>query len=219
MFLSISVNEFERSKQAFIQKQIAFSNLRTNIKNNVATILNLKESLFDLSIQYDKEVSKFRSDLTEALQMLEVSIGQWKEKYLIAGSTPGKITFTGFWNVNQIIKAGDLFATIIPTDPEQIIVRAKVSVPGAGKVKKGQEVNIKLSGFPYMEFGVIKGRINSVSLVPVEDSYIAEIGLIEGMRSKYNKEIRFINEMTGTAEIITENNRLIYRFIKPLNAL
>ena len=216
---SISVNEFERSKQALIQKEIVFSSLKSNIKNNEASILKLKESLFDLGIQHEKELSKFRSDLTEALQMMEVSIGQWKEKYLISCPATGKITFTGFWNVNQVIRAGDLFATVIPDDPERIIVRAKVPVSGSGKVKINQDVNIKLSGFPYMEFGVIKGRVNSISMVPVEDSYIAEISLTVGMRSTYNQEIRFINEMTGTAEIITENKRLIYKFIKPLNAI
>ncbi len=140
---SISVNEFERSKQALIQKEIVFSSLKSNIKNNEASILKLKESLFDLGIQHEKELSKFRSDLTEALQMMEVSIGQWKEKYLISSPATGKITFTGFWNVNQVIRAGDLFATVIPDDPERIIVRAKVPVSGTGKVKTNQEVNIK----------------------------------------------------------------------------
>ena len=70
-----------------------------------------------------------------------------------------------------------------------------------------------------MEFGVIKGRINSISLVPVEDSYIAEIELINGMRTTYGRELGFINDMTGTADIITDNSRLIYRFIKPLKSM
>jgi HlyD family secretion protein len=216
---SISITELERSKQALIQKQIGFSSLKFGIGNNESMILKLKESLLDLNIQYEKEINKFNSDLTEALQLLANSLGQWNEKYLISSPTSGKITFTGFWNVNQVIKAGDLFATVIPDDPEKMIVRAKIPVSGSGKVKKGQMVNIKLSGFPYMEFGIIKGRIISISLVPVEESYIAEIDLINGMNSTYNKEIRFINEMTGKAEIITENSKLIYRFLKPLNAL
>ncbi len=133
---SISVNEFEKSKQASIQKEIAFSNLKSNIKNNEASILKLKESLFDLGIQYENELSKFRSDLTEALQMLEVSIGQWKEKYLIESPVNGKITLTGFWNENQVIKAGEILATVIPEDRSRIIVRANVPASGLGRVKQ-----------------------------------------------------------------------------------
>jgi multidrug efflux pump subunit AcrA (membrane-fusion protein) len=216
---SISVNEFERSKQALIQKQIVFSNLKSNIKNNETSILKLEESSFDLNNQFVNEINSFKSDLAETIQLLDISIKQWKDKYLISSTTTGKITFTSFWNVNQVIKEGDPFATVIPADPEKIIVRAKVPVSGSGKVKKKQEVNIKLSGFPYMEFGVIKGIVYSISMVPVEDSYIVEIALVEGMKSTYNKEIKYINEMTGTAEIITEKRRLIFKFLKPLNAL
>ena len=70
-----------------------------------------------------------------------------------------------------------------------------------------------------MEFGVLKGRIKSLSLVPVEDFYIADIELLNGMKTSYNLEIGFINGMTGTADIITENSRLISKFIKPFTSI
>ena len=131
----------------------------------------------------------------------------------------GKITLTTFWNENQVVKAGEILATVIPDDKRMIIIRADIPATGVGRVRTGQEVNIKLSGFPYMEFGMIKGRISSLSLVPANDVYIAEIELTNGMRSTYNIDLNFVSEMTGIADIITENSRLIYRFIKPLKAL
>ena len=151
--------------------------------------------------------------------MLRVAMGQWKEKFLIESPVAGVVTFTSFWSENQVINAGEILATVIPDDPSRVIVRAKIPVSGSGKVKPGQEVNIKLSGYPYMQYGVIKGRIYSISMVPAGDVYIAEIELLNGMRSTYNREIGFINDMTGTADIITENSRLIYRFIKPLKSI
>jgi len=216
---SISVTELERSKQVLIQKQLSFSSLRSSIKNTESSTLKMKESGLDLRIQYEKEVNKFNSDLTEALQLLNVSLGQWKEKFLIISPVNGKITFTAFWNVNQVIRAGDIVATVIPQDPSRIIVRAIVPAAGLGRVRSGQEVNIKLSGFPYMEFGVIKGKIRSISLVPAGEGYIAEIDPVNGLRSSYGIDIGFINDMTGTADIITDNKRLIYRLIKPLRRL
>jgi glycerol-3-phosphate responsive antiterminator len=90
---------------------------------------------------------------------------------------------------------------------------------GLGRVRVGQEVNIKLSGFPYMEFGVIKGRIRSLSLVPANDVYIAEVDLVNGLTSSYSIKLNFVSEMTGTADIITDNSRLIFRLIKPLKAI
>ncbi len=70
-----------------------------------------------------------------------------------------------------------------------------------------------------MEFGVIKGKISTLSLVPAGEAYIAEIDLINGLTSTYNISLHFINEMTGKADIITDNSRLIFRLIKPLNRI
>ncbi len=216
---SISINEFEKSKQALLQRQVSFSSLKGSIKSNKSATLKLKESRLDLQIKLENELQQLRLELDEAFQLLQVSVNQWKEKYIIESPIKGMITFTRFWNENQVIKAGETLATVIPEDGRHIIARSIVPIAGLGRVKAGQEVNIKLSGFPHMEFGVLKGRIKSLSLVPVEGGYIAEIDLINGMRSSYNHDIGFIQEMDGTADIITENNRLIYRFIKPLNAL
>ncbi len=217
---AISLNQLEKSKQALLQKQVSFSSLKSSIKNSESSMLKMQESLLDLRTQYEKELNQYRSDLSENLQMLKVSIGQWKEKYLVESPIKGKVTFTSYWNENQVIKAGDILATVIPEDTNRIIVRADVPVSGLGRVKVGQEVNIKLSGFPYMEFGVLTGKIRTLSLIPAGGSvYIAEIDLVNGLTSTYNISLDFINEMTGTADIITDNSRLIFRLIKPLYSI
>jgi len=216
---SVTLSEFERSKQALIQKQSSYSSLKASIKNNESSTLRMKETRLDLQVQLEKELHQFSLDINEAFQLLNAAVDQWKEKYLIESPVKGKVTFTSFWNENQVIKAGEILATVIPEDRSRIIVRANVPASGLGRVRVRQEVNIKLSGFPYMEFGVIKGKIRSVSLVPANDVYIAEIDLVNGMRSTYNIELNFISEMTGTADIITDNSRLIFRLIKPLKAI
>ena len=70
-----------------------------------------------------------------------------------------------------------------------------------------------------MQYGVLKGKISSVSQVPGEGGFRADIELTGGMTSTYREKIRFIHEMDGTADIITGDSRLIFRFIKPLKAL
>jgi multidrug efflux pump subunit AcrA (membrane-fusion protein) len=216
---SISLSEFERSKQALIQKQSAHSSLKAVIKNNEASTLRMKESLLDLQVQLNNDLHRFNLDLDESFQSLKVAVDIWKERYLIESPVKGKITFTAFWNENQVIKTGEILATVIPEDKSRILVRANIPGSGLGRVKVGQEVNIKLSGFPYMEFGVLKGKISTLSLVPADEGYIAEIDLVNGLKSTYNISLNFINEMAGTADIITDNSRLIFRLIKPLNSL
>ena len=118
-----------------------------------------------------------------------------------------------------MINAGERLATIIPNEETIIIARAFIPSSGLGKVEPGQKVNIKLSGFPYLEYGVLTGVVNTISLIPEEEGYVAEIKLSDGMKSSYSETLIFIQQMDGTADIITEETRLIYRLINPLRTL
>jgi hypothetical protein len=116
------------------------------------------------------------------------------------------------------VKTGELIATIIPIEESSIIAKAVIPPSRFGKVEVGQRVNLKLNGFPYMEFGMLKGKIKSISLVPEEKGYVAEIELSGGMTSSYREKLNFIQQMDGNAEIITKEMRMITRLINPLRA-
>ncbi len=216
---TISESDYEKSRQSLLSKKSAFAGFEASLKNTESSILQLQASCVELEMQYEKELAQFRLDLDEAWQNLENAVHQWEEKYLVSSPVSGKISFTSVWSENQEIKTGELIATVIPDRNMSIIAKAIVPTSGFGKVEVGQRVNMKLSGFPYMQFGMLKGRIRSVSMVPEEKGYVAEIELTEGMTSSYKENLKFIQQMDGTAEIITKDLRLIYRFINPLRAL
>jgi hypothetical protein len=216
---SISAKEFEKSRQLYVQKLYSFSSFSASLKNSEADFLRMNESRLDLQVQYEKELKQFTLNMEESLQTLLSSISQWEERYLVRSQVSGKITLTRFRNENQVIKAGEVLATVIPEIPSSIIVRAVIPVSGFGKIEAGQQVNIKLSGFPYMQYGILKGRIFSLSQVPGEGGFIADIELTEGMTSSYREKIKFVHQMDGTADIITRDVRLINRFINPLKAV
>ena len=157
--------------------------------------------------------------MEETLQLLKLSVSQWEERYVIKSPVAGRVTLNRFRNENQVIKAGETLATIIPDAPASIVVRALIPVSGFAKIEIGQIVNIKLSGFPYMQYGVLKGRIYSLSQVPGDGGFTADIELTEGMTSTYREKIKFIHQMDGSADIITRDVRLINKFINPLKAV
>lgn len=73
----------------------------------------------------------------------------------------------GFWSKHQYINTGEQSFAIIPNSPGKIIGKCKVSVSGIGKIMPQQKVNIKLDGFPYMEFGIMQGLVENISLIPI----------------------------------------------------
>jgi len=210
--------EYDKSRQLFLSKKSAFVGFEAVLRVTESAILQLQSTRVELQMQYERELSEFRLALDESKQNLENAIHQWEEKFLVASPVKGKLTYTSIWSVNQEVRTGELIATIIPVEKSAIIAKAVIPPSGFGKVEVGQRVNLKLNGFPYMEFGMLKGFIRSVSLVPDAKGYVAEIELSDGMTSSYRENLKFIQQMDGTAEIITKEMRLITRLINPLHA-
>jgi HlyD family secretion protein len=109
--------------------------------------------------------------------------------------------------------------TVIPKRKEKPIGKIILPMLGAGKAKAGQQVNIKLTNFPYIEYGMLKGTISTISSVPDQGNYYVEIKLNNGLITNYNKTLPFSQEMTGNAEIITEDMRLLQRLTGPVYSL
>jgi hypothetical protein len=210
--------EYDKSRQAYLSKKSAFVGFEATLRETESSILQLQSTRVELQMQHERELSDFRLALDESKQNLENAIHQWEERFLVASPVEGKLTFTSIWSVNQEVKTGELIATIIPIQESAIIAKAVIPPSGFGKVEVGQRVNLKLSGFPYMEFGMLKGKIKSISLVPDTKGYVAEIELSDGMTSSYRENLKFIQQMDGTAEIVTKEMRLITRLINPLKA-
>lgn len=207
---------YESSWQTFIQKRMLFFDFENNLKEAELAIIELKEQQVEVMMQHEGELEQYRLSLDESWQLLKSSLKLWKERYVVITPIEGRITFTNYWSTNQVINAGDRLATVVPNDESRIIAKAFISPSGLGKVKKGQEVHIKLSGFPFREYGTIKGVLTYISLVPEKEGYVALIDLKEGLRTSYKERLVFYQEMSGTAEIVTEKKRLIFKFIKPL---
>ncbi len=216
---TISESDYEKARQILLAKKSTSISFEASLKNSESSVLQMQGSNVELQMQYEKELAQFRLDLDESKQNLENLVHQWEQKYLVESPINGRITYTSVWSENQEVKSGDLIGTVIPLGESTIIAKAIIPAAGFGKVEIGQKVNIKLAGFPYMEFGMLKGQIRSVSLVPDTKGYVAEIELAKGMTSTYKEKLKFIQQMDGAAEIITKDFRLIYRFINPLKAL
>ncbi|MDR3287369.1 MAG: HlyD family secretion protein, partial [Prevotellaceae bacterium] len=170
--------------------------------------------------QQDNETAEYERQLNQHRQQLITQIEQWKYQYLIETPIDGKITFINYWSNNQRVQTGERLASVIPSDSMQIIGRLYIPSAGFGKVEKGQTVNVRLNGYPYMEFGMLKGYIKNISAVPdAEKGYIAEVVFPDGLFTTYKKKLNLIQQMDGKGEIITKDMRLIEQFIQPVRAL
>jgi len=215
----VSESQLEEAKARVIQSERGYTSFLASLKSTEINLINQKRSLLELQEQSHNEIEKFILTISDNVKTLKSLLKNWKETYLLSSPIKGKVTLTTFWSENHVISAGERLATIVPVDSSVIICRAVVPSSGIGKIETGQDVHIKLSGYPYMEHGVLTGKVSTISLVPDEKGYIVEITLNEGMVSSYSEQLKLVQEMEGTAEIITKKMRMIYRFINPLKMI
>ena len=124
------------------------------------------------------------------------------------------------WSENQTIHNGDFVFTIVPKNHSSYICKVLAPVLNSGKLKIGQDVNIKLSSYPVNEFGVLKGKVKDISLVPNNEGlYLLDVSLPKKLITTHAIELEFKQEMQGIAEIVTEELRLFERIFHQFKEL
>lgn len=112
---------------------------------------------------------------------------------------------------------------MIPSSNNHLIGKALLPAERSGKVKVGQKVNIRFSNYPDNEFGLVKGKVRNISLIAIKvetkNHYVVEIDLPDGLTTTYGKELPFISEMEGQADIITDDMSLLERILFPIKKI
>lgn len=207
--------------QEWETKNLDYLQVEKNFRSLIASISQMKSSINDLSrnkratkISESRDnVSLYRNTM-QSFSQLKKAIADWELAYVLRSSISGEVSFLQIWTENQTITSGDNVFTIIPKNQNNYVGKVKAKALNSGKIKESQEVNIRLSNYPDREFGIIKGKIKSISLTPDKDgNLLIDVSLPNKLETSYHKKIAFQQEMTGTADIITEDLRLIERLL------
>ena len=210
----ISAQEMETKKLSYLQAQ-------KNYKSLLSSISQLRSSLIDNSklsqnsqISGTKEEVTLERNMAQSFYQLKKVIKDWELAYTLKSSVSGVVTFLQVWTENQTINIGDNVFSIIPDTKNSFVGKVKAPALNSGKIKVGQVVNIRLANFPDREFGMLKGKIRNISLVPDKDgNLLLDVALPDRLQTSYKKQIVFQQEMKGTADIVTEDLRLLERIL------
>lgn len=102
---------------------------------------------------------------------------------------------------------------VIPMEkPDGVYTRGYIPEGYVNQVKPGLDVLIKLDAYPFTEFGLLKGRVWSVSPKLSDSGYLVLCTLPQGMAGPGREKMRYQEGMGARVEIILENKRLIQMF-------
>lgn len=215
----LSPFEYETAKKTLLQSQYSLETASAALDNESIQVSSLRASQLDLELQQAEKESQLIQNIQTSTGQLINAINSWELSYCLTSPIEGKVTFTKYWNDRQYIPNGEKIFTIVPYEKDEIVGKALLPVQRSGKVKIGQRVIVRFTNFPDQEFGIVNGKVQRISLVPTDANYIVEISFPDGLTTNYNKTLPFSHEMTATAEIVTDDLRLIERFIMPIKKI
>lgn len=209
----ISTQDYENKQLEIAQAERNYKNFESSISQIREAISNAHKTSKGTEINRVKEEMVLLKNVIQSFNQLKKSIKDWESRYVLKSNIYGKVSFLNYWSVNQNVNQGDLVFTIIPSKNSSFVAKLKSPAQNSGKIKIGQRVNIKLENYPDTEFGTLQGTVNSISLIPTQEGqYLINVSLPSTLVTSYNKTIAFKQEMRGSAEIITQDLRLIERF-------
>jgi hypothetical protein len=215
----IPESELEKSYQSLLRINIELQQVRLDHSAKSIEMAEKRQLLQDYRIRRIEEGEKFISIVGESFLNLKAQVNIWENNYLLISPVEGIVSFTKFWNSNQSVVKDEPVISVVPLHTGDFLGRIYLKMQRSGKVIPGQLVNIKLSGYPYLEYGMVRGKVKSKSLVPSGDAYVIEIELPDGLTTLYGIKLDFTQNMQGTAEIITENIRLLQKIVNPFRYL
>jgi hypothetical protein len=193
--------------------------IEIQIINGEIRIQQFQSQIADLKFQKVEQDRSRLISLKEKFQIIKSDIVAWKQNYIITSPSSGIVSFHNVWSINQFINNREELFVLVPLDEQ--ITFGKIIIPeqNFGKVAVGQRVIIKLETFNFREFGIINGTIASVSLTPKDKFFTADVELTNGLTSSYGKLLGAGQEVQGSADIVTEDLRLIERIFYDVRSL
>ncbi|MDF7816506.1 HlyD family efflux transporter periplasmic adaptor subunit [Runella sp. MFBS21] len=204
----ISPLEYQREESKYINKQLPVRQLEMSITYNITAQTQKQRELTELERQAIEQKAQF----IQALNTLRSELENWQRRFILRAPTDGKTNFSMTLQENQSLRAGTEIMYVGGTSGRYF---GEINIPQVnfGKVKRGQRVLIKFQGYPFEEFGAVEGQIATISQVPTPDSqfFLATVNLPNGLKTGTNKQLIYKTGMVASAEIITEDLRLIER--------
>ncbi|EEI92472.1 hypothetical protein HMPREF0765_2087 [Sphingobacterium spiritivorum ATCC 33300] len=205
----ISPMELQKQEALLISKKQGIPLAENNLLNNQSASLARIKELSDL----DSKISDEKKKIYQSLNSLISEIENWKKQYVLVAPSSGYVIYGSAIQENQFLPiSSDVF--YINSKNERYYGEMQLPQLEFGKIKIGQEVMIKVRGFQYQEYGYLKGRIRSISDIPIKDSLFLSMVSIE--RKPQDSLIRLRPRLLADVEIITEEESILKRIWRNL---
>jgi hypothetical protein len=154
-------------------------------------------------------------ELRNSFERLQNAVESWKNRYLIMAPIKGTVILNNAeLNEQLFVSRETALLSILPTRTTETLGTMQLPVEGSGRVDVGQEVVVKFKSYPFYEYGAVIGKVKWKGKVATRQLIPVEISFPNGLTTTRNRQIDPAQELSGKAEIITSNKRLIEKLFE-----
>ena len=168
------------------------------------------------------EANRLESTLADtALQIDEVRT-RWMQTQ-VKSPANGTVSALQIDNTGEVARPGETLLEVVPDDTP-LVLSTLVPTAKAGLVKPGMSVTVKLDAFPYQTYGVLSGRVLSVSpdakgSPETGRGYQVEIDLDKDYVLHEGDRVLLQVGQTATADIVIRQRRIIDLVLDPIRRI
>ncbi len=119
-----------------------------------ATLNREKQALNQRQTEIQNQIDRDTKELQQVARELQ--------KTIIRAPADGTILELNIRNPGQSVGPNNPIARIVPKNAE-LVIKARVTAQDIGRVEVGQPVNLRVSAFPYPDYGTLNGRVKEIA--------------------------------------------------------
>jgi membrane fusion protein, adhesin transport system len=223
-----------KSSQALLKKELAITEPMVE-KGLVAEVevLRMRRQVFDLELQTQERVNKYRSEAAVELAKVESELGQSSgvltaradqvKRTVIGASVRGTVKNIKINTVGGVVQPGQDIMEIVPTD-DKLLVEAKIRPHDVAFLRPGLPATVKISAYDYAIYGGLQGTIELISPDTMREErkteddtyYRVLVRTDSSTMMAAGKELPIMPGMTATVEIKTGQKTVLDYLLKPI---
>ena len=172
--------------------------------------------------QLQVELSQINAKIQDTQNLIKAAETKLR-KFSLKAPVDGVVSLLAVRNAGQVIQPGQTFAEIAP-QKASLVLSTMMSSREAGFVRVGMPVQIKFDAFPYQDYGVVPGRVTTISPdVQMDEKlgavYRVDVAIDRSALSQKQQKLQFKTGQTASAEIVTRQRRIIDVLLEPIKRL
>ena len=204
-------------KQSIVTKLSETRNSIPIIKEEIQEARGrIKTVKSDIRSKHLQKYSVIKAEINKSIEKNKANTDRELRKEVVS-PVNGIINKLYFYTVGGIVKAGDKMAEITPIE-DSLTIEAKVNTSDRALIWSGQEVSVEITSYDFSKYGLLNGKLISISPDSFEDrnGNVFYLIKVKADANQFAPDLPILPGMVANVNILTGKKTILQYILKPL---